>query len=531
MNSAFVHLNVHSSYSLLRGVDGIREVVGRARALGFDALALTDTNGLYGAIEFIRAAREFGIKPIIGAEVVHDSGRAVCLARDRRGYANLCRLITARHLCEDFRLAEALIAHGEGLFILTQDDALLARLKGEVEDGSLFREVWPFAGSWRTEIPGLKKIPLAATNNVHFLMPEEYEIHRVLTAIRLNKLLSTVSVDETVHPEAWLRSASAMARAVGEGEALANTRRIADACNLEIEMGRPIFPRYFDLADVRERFPDETPYSALCRVALRGLRTRYRPITPGVMRRLEYELDVISRLGFVEYFLIVWDIVNFARRRKIPIMGRGSAANSLVAYTLGITNVDPLHYKLYFERFLNFSRSDCPDIDLDMCWRRRDEVLHYVYERYGADRVAMVSNHNCYQARSAFRDVARVMGLGMDEINRLSSKLPYCSARTIREAAELFPEMRDFPLEEEPYRTIVRVAEAIDGHPRHLSIHVGGIVIGDRPLTYYLPLERAAKGLVITQYEMKAVEAVGLVKIDLLGHRTLTVIGGGAGEN
>ena len=311
-------------------------------------------------------------------------------------------------------------------------------------------------------------------------------------------------------------------------EAIANTRRIAEACNLELEMGKPIFPKFFALKDIPPELAGETPRAALRKLARRGLQERYHSASPPVKReamaRLNYELDVIDRLNFSEYFLIVWDIVNFARRKNIPIMGRGSAANSLVAYSLGMTSPDPLAHNLYFERFLNLSRSDCPDIDLDMCWRRRDEVLQYVYKRHGADCVAMVSNHNTYQARSAFRDVARVTGLPMDEINRLSAALPHYSAATIREAAELFPEARDLPLDREPYRTIVAQAEAIDGFPRHLSIHVGGIVIGDRPLTHYLPLERATKGLIITQYEMNAVEAIGLVKIDLLGHRSLTVI-------
>ena len=527
MNAPFVHLNVHSSYSLLRGAGRIGEIVARAKALGFDALALTDTNGLYGAVEFVISAREAGIKPILGTEIVHDSGRAICLARDRGGYAGLCRLITARRLDGEFSLPEALIAHQEGLFILAREDALLVRLLGKVASGSLFREVRPFPDAKGTDIPGLKKIPPVATNNVHFLTPEGYGIHRLLTAVRLNKLLSAVRATEIVHPGAWLKGRREMARLFDTEsgrEAVANTRRVADGCHLELQMGKSIFPRYFNLPDVKKRFPNETPHSALCRVAFRGARECYRPVTFEVVKRLDHELDVINRLGFSEYFLIVWDIVNFARRKKIPIVGRGSAANSLVAYTLSITSVDPLHHNLYFERFLNLSRSDCPDIDLDICGRRRDEVLKYVYDRYGADYTAMVSNHNTYQARSAFRDVARVMGLPMDKINRLSSKLPYYRSRSIRDAVALYLDSRDFPIDREPYRTIVKYAEAIDGYPRHLSIHNGGIVIGDRPLTHYVPLERATNGLVVTQYEMTGVEAVGLVKIDLLGHRTLTVI-------
>ena len=321
MNPAFVHLHLHSGYSLLRGVGRIGELVARSRALGFDALALTDTNGLYGAVEFMQTARRAGLKPIIGAEITHESGTAVCLARNRKGYANLCRLVTARQLQKDFQLSESLPAHQEGLFILSHDENLLVRLIGRVAPENLVREVSPFPHAWRAQIPGVKKLPPVATNNVHFITPEAYDTHRVLTAVRLNKLLSSVKDNELASPQAWLKSSEDMAQALpgAEGrEAMANTRRIADACNLEIEMGKPIFPRYFNLPDVRRRFPQETPHSALRRVALNGARTLYRPITQPVIERLEYELDVIHQLGFVEYFLIVWDIVNFARRKKNP---------------------------------------------------------------------------------------------------------------------------------------------------------------------------------------------------------------------
>jgi len=541
MKSAFIHLNVHTNYSLLSGACRIKDLLRRAVELGADALAITDTNGLYGAIPFLTKAREFGIKPILGAEIVCGAGTAVCIASDREGYANLCRVITARHLSAKFSLADALERYQEGLFILTHDAPLLHRLAGRIRGGRLFREIQYFADS---DEEGFAGVPPVATNNVHFVTPGGREIHRVLTAIRKNKLLSEVGPDEVAPPDAWLKSADEMAclfsgSAVGR-EAIANTRRIADACNLELKMGSPIFPKFFSLKDIPPELAGETPHAALRKLAFRGMHSRYRPPSPPfdnsqggperwpngpeVVKRLEYELDVIERLHFSEYFLIVWDIASFALRKNIPIVGRGSAGNSLVAYCLGITSVDPLAHELYFERFLNLSRRDCPDIDLDLCWRRRDEVIRYVYERHGAERVAMVSNHNTYQARSAFRDVARVFGLPIEEINRLSSVLPHYSSETIRAAKELFPEARDFPLDREPYRTIVALAEALDGFPRHLGIHNGGIVIGDRPLTDYLPLELATKGIVVTQYEMNAVEAVGLVKIDLLGHRSLTVI-------
>jgi DNA polymerase III alpha subunit len=532
MTTNFVHLHLHTNRSLLRGTGGVGEHVARAKALGFDALALTDTNGLYGLVAFIREARGAGIKPIVGAEIRHTTGRAVCLARNLEGYRNLSRLVTARLLQSGFSLPDALIARQGGLCVLVRETALLARLAGKLEGERLFRELTPFDRP-ETLPPGLRRIRPVATNAVHFPTADHYGLHRIVTAIRLNTLLARTPAHELAPPGAWLKGPDDMATAFKKQgahdagtlrEAFANTRRIAEACNLDLPMGTPVFPRFFELEDVRRRFTGETPYSALCRVAFRGARRRYRPLTPKVMKRLEYELDVINKLGFSEYFLIVWDIVNFALRKKIPIVGRGSAANSLVAYTLGITGVDPLHHNLYFERFLNLSRGDCPDIDLDIDWRRRDEVLAYVYERYGDDRVAMVCNHNTFQSRSAFRDAARVMGLPMDEINRLSRKLPHYGGRAIRAAVELYPEAADFPLDEEPWATCVRAAEALDGAPRHLSIHNGGIVIGDRPLADYVPLERATKGLVITQLEKDAIEALGLVKIDLLGHRSLAVI-------
>jgi DNA-directed DNA polymerase III PolC len=525
MKSGPVHLNVHSNYSLLSGAGRIEELLGRARELGFDTLAITDTNGLYGAMLFLSKAREIGIKPILGAEIRCASGNAVCLAGDRNGYANVCRVITARQLDENFSLADALVRHQEGLFILTPDAALLQRLAGAIEGGRLFHEIRYFADPAQPRFEGA---PPVATNNVHFVSPGGRDLHRLLTAIRKNKLLSEVGPDELAPPDAWLKSADEMARrfagsAVGR-EAIANTRRIAEACNLQLETGKPIFPKFFSLKEIPPELAGESPRTALRKLALRGMRERYPAPTPQVARRLDDELAIIDDLHFSEYFLIVWDIVNFALRKGIPIVGRGSAANSLAAYCLGITSADPLAHDLYFERFLNRSRTDCPDIDLDLCWRRRDEVLRYVYERHGADRVAMVSNHNTYQARSAFRDVARVFGLPIEEINRLSAMLPHDSAGSIRDAKQLFPEARDFPLDREPYRTLVARAEALDGFPRHLSIHIGGIVIGDRPLTDYLPLERATKGIVVTQFEMNAVEAIGLVKIDLLGHRSLSLI-------
>jgi len=521
MKSSFVHLHVHSNYSLLTGASAIGNLLHAARRWKMPALALTDINGLYGAIPFYKQAREMEIKPILGTEIQCKEGSAVCLARDRQGYSNLCQIVTERQLRRDFSLLDSLAGHQEGLYILSSDPQVFAPLSGEMERGRLFVDLRAGPPQRMRTLAAHAtrlRLPLVATNDVHFAAPCQHAPHRVLTAIRKNVLLDDVGEQEVAPREAYMKSPAQMARMFRDfPTAIANTQHIGVNCNLELELGVPHFPHY-DLPK------GEAPFSFLWKLAFDGARGRYRPRRPDVIDRLRYELEVINKLGFAEYFIVVWDIVHFARRRGIPIVGRGSAANSLVAYCLGITSVDPLKFDLHFERFLNLRRTDCPDIDMDICWRRRDEVLKYVYERYGLDRVAMVANHNTYQARSAFRDVARVFGLPIAEINFLSSMLPYYGVHSIREAIEVFPESRGFPIDREPYKSIIEIAEQIDGFVRHLSIHVGGIVIGDRPLTEYVPLERAAKGLVITQYDMGPVEELGLVKIDLLGQRSLSIL-------
>jgi DNA-directed DNA polymerase III PolC len=288
-------------------------------------------------------------------------------------------------------------------------------------------------------------------------------------------------------------------------------------CDLELDLEALHFPR----ADLPE---NETPARRLRQVTLAGARRRYGELNDAVRRRIDRELDVIRKLDFCDYFLVVHDISRFAERRGIPHVGRGSAGNSVVSYCLGISAVDPLAFDLYFERFLNEHRTDVPDIDIDFCWRRRDEVIDYVYERYGADRVAMVSTHSTLRARSAFRDVARVMGLPLDDIDALSRKLPHYAASSIEEARETFPEMSDFPIDEEPWSTVVSTALRIDGYVRHLGIHLGGLVIADRPLTRYTALEDSTKGIVVTQYEMDSIEEIGLVKMDILGQRSLSIV-------
>jgi len=523
MASSYAPLHLHSNYSLLEGASTAEEYVAAAAGMGLPALALTDTNALYGAVPFYRAAKAAGVKPIIGARIEAGPHRAVLLAKNAKGYRNLCRIVTARRLEDGFDLAEALVRRaggGEGLVVLSADPELLRRLSGGVEDLCAELPATLAKRRLREVFREARRLglPMAATPAAYFVTPGRHLLHRLLTAVRRGELLENLPASAVAPEGAYLRTPGRMREFAGRVPgALSNTLEIARRCEFEFDFGTYHFPH----TGVPE---GETPFSHLSKLAFRGAERRYGALTPAVLNRLAHELDVIERLNFPEYFLIVEDIVRFARSEGISIMGRGSAADSLVAYCLGITVVDPLEYDLYFERFLNLNRTDCPDIDLDICWRRRDEVINYVYEKYGAGNVAMLSTHVTYRTRNAFRDVARAWGLPVEEVNFLSKRLPHYGSKDILAAARSAPEAAGFPIDEEPYRTIARVASKLAGYPRHLGVHLGALVIGDRPLCDYLPLEMATKGLVVTQYDMGPVEELGLVKMDLLGQRALTVV-------
>jgi len=580
-STGFVHLVVRSEHSHLYGASRLDELIQAALALGYRDLALTDRGGLYGAIAFYQKARQAGLKPILGVELVqpttgaagaralprggspdppredadkpplehptacppaggagqagratppgraapHGRARAVCLARDLAGYRTLCRLTTALHLAPDFDLAEALAADHEDIYALAPDAALLARLAGRLPPGRLLALIEEFGDrSMRLRNEGLaraasrRRIPLVGGGAVAFHVPGRYEVHRTLRAIAAMATVADVPQRELAHPQSHLKGPDEMAALLERyPEAALNAVRIAADCNLELPLGRPVFPQ----ADVPK---GKTACSHLADLAFAGLRERYRPPRADAAARLRRELAVIGRLGFCGYFLILAEIAAWARGRGIACVARGSAAGSLTAYCLGISGVDPLKYGLLFERFLNLERADCPDIDLDIDWRRRDEVIRHVYDRHGAARAAMISTHQTFQARSAFREAAKAHGLPPEEVDRLSRRLPHFSAAGIADAVVSFPECRDFPLARPDVARIVRIAALMDGLPRHLSVHVGGLVIADRPLTDYLPLQPAAKGIVIAQYEAGAVEALGLVKMDLLAQRSLAIL-------
>jgi len=534
----FVHLNVHSAFSLQAGASPPEVLAARAAALGHDALALTDTDGAYALPPFQTFCDAVGVRALHGAEVHQPNGdgdRAVVLVRDAVGHRSLCRLLTRRQLDARFTLEDDLAEHAEGLVVLTPSPRLLAALHPALGEDDLYGEVVAHAPETRRraiwEAAHTLKRPVAGTFRVFFATARERNLHRLLLAIGHLKFLREVVPGapgrdgrplDLAPKGAWLVPPREAVEAFRDTpEAAANT--VAIARRLDFRLERTERPRLPSLGLAPQHAGDEPAYGNLARLCVAGIDRRYGRIRPDVLARLERELRVIRDRGFCDYFLIVHDLVDFARSRSIPVVGRGSAANSLVAYALGITSVDPLRYDLPFERFLSPARKDCPDIDLDIDWRGRDAVIEHAYDTYGEDRVAMIATHVTFQARGAVREAAKTFGIPPPEIDRVARHFPWRMDGETR-ARRLPPELADLPLDRPPWRTVLRAAEALSGLPRHLSIHPGGIVIGDGPLEDSLPLERSAKGLVVTQYDMHGVEATGLVKIDLLGNRALAVI-------
>jgi DNA polymerase III subunit alpha len=525
----FIHLDCRSQYSFLRAVPSPEEIVRAAAAEKMPAVALTDSSGLYAALPFYQTAREAGVKPILGSWLDTAVGPLLLLAADRDGYSHLCELITRRQLDEHPVPLERLHAHRAGLIALYTPDKNAAstdsaRPLKDIFGDALYFEAYHFPASGQTNLRAAEKlgrtlsVPLAAANRVHFLRPEEFLHHRVLNAVRTGSLLTRIAPEEIADAEAYFKSVEEMARAFADyPQALRATLEIAERASLTLELGKTIFPEFPVPAG-------ETPFSYLWKLCFEGARVRYRPPQPEVLARLTHELTVIEKLHLAPYFLLVWDIVEEARRRGVPVVGRGSAASSIVAYCLGISRICPLRWGLYFERFLNEQRGDCPDIDLDICGARRDELLNYVYERWGAAHVAMIGSFITMHARLAVREVAKVFGVSPGEVNHFTRRLPHRPVREILEAIRTLPECRNLPAHEEPWKTILAVALRLDDFPRHMGIHPCGTVIAAQPLTRLVPLERATKGIIVTQYDMNAIEALGLIKMDLLGQRGLTTM-------
>ncbi|MEO5988142.1 MAG: DNA polymerase III subunit alpha, partial [Candidatus Eisenbacteria bacterium] len=573
----FTPLRVRSHGTLLAGVASPEALAEQAAERGHTALALTDRDNLYLAVRFLEAAKAAGITPLPGAELTAPrtppppgvaarhgalSSRVLLLPFDRRGWANLCALITARHLEPRFDLVRALGEFHAGLHVIAESTSLLTALIAAGVPAAIAANDEPArplthrGGLWLgvrgmpSERPRLRArldearalgVHGVATGDVWMLQPGDHEAHRVAVTAGAGELLERMPPAAFCARDAWLASPQEWTRRVhatcaGAGAAgaaedlLANNAAIVARSRFELERGIPIFPR-------APLPPGVEAAQQLATVARTGFERRYPAHgsrrTPAhvharAQARLAEELALIARMGFTDYFLLVADIVGFARARGIPTVGRGSGASSIVSYALGVTSVDPIRYGLCFERFLHPQRRDCPDLDVDLCWQRRDEVIAHVYERYGHDRVAMISTHATLGPRSAFREAAKTLGLPLARLDALARRVPRDLDPSALEQAlagrkgahGLGPEF-----DEPRVREALRLAARLAGAPRHLSVHCGGLVIGDRALTHYLPLERSAKGVVVSQFEMRAVEAIGLVKMDLLGNRAITTIG------
>jgi len=517
-------LHVRSGYSMLRGPAGLERLIQRAAGLGHAAVALADVNGLYGAPMFCEHARESGLKPIIGAELQEADCAIVALVASETGYENLCRIITRIHWRSEASEreptgSESLVADlaelADGLEVIVEDGAAARLLVGAgVKPWLGIDPPTQGHGRLRRLIECGRELSLATVATGKALLTErgELEVARLLTAIRLGSTYGQVTAESLPNPLAVLRGPAKLARQLADfPAAAANNHRLAERCSHFELLGRgPVFPSFAAPGG-------QSAAAYLRRLCREGLRRRYGRISHTAEARLNEELALIERKGFAEYFLVVWDIVRYARGRGAPVAGRGSGASSLVAYALGITNVCPLTYDIPFERFLNERREDFPDLDVDFCWRIRDDVIDYVFRRWGTDRVAMVSAHIAFQDRSGFRETAKAFGLSDRQISRFlrAGPAPPDGGKATR----------ILELDEAESARLLRLSGRIRRLPRNLSVHPGGVVIVPRAIDRYVPIQRAAKGVMVTQYDKDGVEAVGLVKLDLLGNRNLSTVG------
>ncbi len=510
MDPDFVHLHVHSFYSMMHGVNSPEVLCREAKKAGFSHIGLTDLNGFYGLVNFLEAASATGIKPIVGAQVKTEQTSAVILARTSEGYEILSEIITRRHTENDFPLPRSFPEKSRDLVVLSADPELLKTLKNRVE---CFFEIVP-GPSDRKLLRIAKEIGVApaATNAVHFAGRDDYPLHRLLRAIDLNKTMGSLAPADTATAGQWMKSAREMSACFPDcPEALANTVKIAQACHTPPNRFRTVFPDYLD--------KNEDHLALLVSECRKGIDVRYGKTCPKIEKRLDEELELIRSKGFVDYFLIVADIV---RRRTIHC-GRGSGAASLVSYLLGITHVDPIRHNLLFGRFLNPERKDLPDIDVDFPWDEREGLFEEITARYGSQRLAFISNHTGFRARASVREVAKVYGIPAFEIKEVTRRMSYWSSRKIGEHVKTHPKFHNFHLDA-PWPEIIDLASRLESIPRNISTHCGGVVIVPDRVSRYVPVQISAKGVRIIQWEKDQAEKAGLVKIDLLGNRSLAVI-------
>lgn len=557
----FTHLHTHTEYSLLDGSNKIKEYVARVKELGMDSAAITDHGVMFGVIDFYKEAKAAGINPILGCEVYvapnsrfdREAGgddryyHLVLLAENNTGYQNLMKIVS-KGFVEGFYYKprvdkEILRKYHEGII------ALSACLAGEVQKyltrgmyeeakksaleyeeifgkGNFFLEIQdhgiPIQKTVNQQQLRLSQdtgIPLVATNDVHYTYAEDAEPHDILLCLQTGKKLADENRMRYEGGQYYVKSYEEMAQLFPYAlEALENTNKIAERCHVEIEFGVTKLPKF----DVPDGYTSWEYLNKLCR---EGLERKYENPTPELVQRLEYELGVIKEMGYIDYFLIVWDFIHYARENGIIVgPGRGSAAGSVVSYTLDITKLDPMKYDLLFERFLNPERISMPDIDIDFCFERRQEVIDYVVEKYGKDRVVQIVTFGTLAARGVIRDVGRVMDLPYAMVDNIAKMIPNELNITIDKALKKSMELRKAYEEDSQVKKLIDMAKRLEGLPRHTSMHAAGVVISQKNVDEYVPLSRASDGSITTQFTMTTLEELGLLKMDFLGLRTLTVI-------
>lgn len=562
----FTHLHVHTQYSLLDGLAKVSELVPRAKELGMTSLAITDHGAMYGVIEFYKTCKAHGIKPIIGCEVYVAPGsrfdrevtkgenryfHLVLLAKNNEGYHNLCKIVT-RGYTEGYYYKprvdmEVLEQYHEGII------ALSACLAGEVAtkltqeqyeeakkvalrhleifgEGNYYLEMQDHGiPEQRTVNMGIMRlsketgIPMVVTNDSHYINAEDWEPHDILLCVQTGKTVNDENRMRYEGGQYYLKSAEEMEALFPYAkEALENTNKIAEACNVEIVFGQRKLPKY-DVPDGYDSF------SYLKKLCQEGAQRRYPEVTSKVQERLDYELDVIKEMGFVDYFLIVWDFVNYAKQNNIPVgPGRGSAAGAIVSYCLAITDIEPLRYNLLFERFLNPERVSMPDIDIDFCVNRRQEVIDYVIEKYGKEKVVQIVTFGTMAAKMCVRDVGRAMDLPYQLCDRVAkaipNKIPDVKTVTIAKSLKFSPELKEMYETDADVKRLLEMAMKLEGLQRHTGVHPAGVIIGQEPIEEYVPLSRSADGGIVAQYEKDSIEELGLLKMDFLALRNLTVI-------
>ena len=568
---AFTHLHVHTEYSLLDGSSKIKELVARAKELGMDSLAITDHGVMYGVIDFYRAAKDAGIKPIIGCEIYvspgsrferetgHNEDRyyhLVLLAENDKGYHNLMKIVS-KGFTEGYYYKprvdyEVLEQYSEGII------ALSACLAGEVQKylarnmydeacksalryqkifgkGNFFLELQDHGIDMQKKVnmdllrmSSELGIELVTTNDIHYIYDTDYEAHDILLCIQTGKKVMDEDRMRYEGGQYYLKSEEEMRALFPYAlQAIDNTAKIAARCNVEIEFGVRKLPKY----QVPKEFWDseeeegEASWHYLHHLCYEGLNRRYGSEKPELTERLDYELSVIRNMGFIDYFLIVWDFINYAKTNGIIVgPGRGSAAGSIVAYTLAITDIDPLKYDLLFERFLNPERVSMPDIDVDFCYERRGEVIDYVVSKYGKDNVAQIVTFGTLAAKGVIRDVGRVLDMPYAQVDAIAKMIPKELNITIDKALKMNPLLKKEYDENSQIKYLIDMSKRLEGLPRHTSMHAAGVLISQKAVDEYVPLSRSSDGTITTQYIMTTLEELGLLKMDFLGLRTLTVI-------